>query len=142
MGLASPVARASISLRPLSLPARLRLAERNVSHDRLWAPWRLGYIQGKDPPAAPMREVEWLPGADPQCFLCLGAAGGDDRANLVVARGKHTLVVLNRYPYNNGHLLVAPLAPVPALAQFTPDLPHQPMENPARFTDPPHERMN
>src|SRR5260221_11561193 len=102
IGLASAVSRASITSRLSSQPARLTLAERNVSHDRLWAPWRLGYIQGKDPPAAPEREVEWLPGADQKCFLCLGAAGGEDRANLVVARGKHTLVVLNRFPYNNG----------------------------------------
>src|ERR1700758_1405275 len=80
-----------------------------MSQDRLWAPWRLGYIQGTDPPAAPRREVAWLAGADPKCFLCRGAADRDDRANLVVSRGEHTLVVLNRYPYNNGHLLVAPL---------------------------------
>jgi ATP adenylyltransferase len=113
-----------------------------VSHDRLWAPWRLGYIQGKDPPAAPEREVEWLPGADPQCFLCCGAAGGDDRANLVVARGEHTLVVLNRYPYNNGHLLVAPLAHLPTLAELTPDLQLELMETLTRYTELLRERMS
>jgi ATP adenylyltransferase len=45
------------------------------------------------------------------CFLCRYAAEPqNDAANLVVARGKRTLTVLNRFPYNNGHLLVAPLA--------------------------------
>ena len=87
-----------------------------MSHDRLWAPWRLGYIQGTEPPAAAEREIAWLPGAEPNCFLCRGAADRDDRANLVVARGEHTLVVLNRYPYNNGHLLVAPLVHLPGSA--------------------------
>ncbi|QEH33104.1 AP-4-A phosphorylase [Aquisphaera giovannonii] len=42
------------------------------------------------------------------CFLCRGIEGSDDRSNLVVWRGAHSVVVLNRYPYNNGHLLVAP----------------------------------
>jgi ATP adenylyltransferase len=49
-----------------------------------------------------------LPGANADCFLCHGAPEGDDRQRLVVARGAHTITMLNRYPYNNGHLLVAP----------------------------------
>jgi ATP adenylyltransferase len=106
-----------------------------VSHDRLWAPWRLGYIQGKDSPSASEREIEWLPDADRECFLCRGAADRDNRANLVVARGTHTLVVLNRYPYNNGHLLVAPLAHLPTLAELTPDLQLELMETLTRYTE-------
>ena len=42
------------------------------------------------------------------CFLCEGYAGHDDRESLVVLREANSFVVLNRYPYNNGHLLVAP----------------------------------
>src|SRR5204863_229132 len=42
------------------------------------------------------------------CFLCRGVAGTDDRANLLVYRSGLSVVVLNRFPYNNGHLLVAP----------------------------------
>jgi ATP adenylyltransferase len=106
-----------------------------VSHDRLWAPWRLGYIQGKDPPAAAERPIDWPPGADRECFLCRGAADRDDRENLVVARGTHTLVVLNRYPYNNGHLLIAPLAHLPTLAELTPDLQLELMETLTRYTE-------
>jgi ATP adenylyltransferase len=78
----------------------------SLNHERLWAPWRLGYIQGvRDAPADP--PLEFLPGADPGCFICRAAADTADRDNLVVERGRQTLVILNRYPYNNGHLLVA-----------------------------------
>jgi ATP adenylyltransferase len=67
--------------------------------DRLWAPWRAQYIRDA-PPATD---------SDSGCFLCRGLAGRDDRENLLVWRGTHSVVVLNRYPYNNGHLLVAPV---------------------------------
>jgi ATP adenylyltransferase len=61
----------------------------------LWAPWRLEYIQSAD-------EQEG-------CFLCAAAAGdGDDDEHLVVHRGERVVVLLNRYPYSSGHLLVAP----------------------------------
>lgn len=67
--------------------------------DRLWAPWRLAYVATAKPPA----EV------DP-CFLCQGQAEANDRDNLIVSRRTHSVVVLNRFPYNNGHLLIAPKA--------------------------------
>lgn len=78
-------------------------------HEQLWAPWRLGYIRGEDRARQATPEpLRFLPGADPACFLCRGLADSADRDNLLVFRGEHTVVVLNRYPYNNGHLLVAP----------------------------------
>jgi ATP adenylyltransferase len=67
--------------------------------DHLWAPWRLAYVAAAKPPA----------GGDP-CFLCEGLAGQDDRRSLIVLRMPRSVVVLNRFPYNNGHLLVAPRA--------------------------------
>lgn len=67
--------------------------------DRLWAPWRLAYVAAAKPPTD----------ADP-CFFCQGLAESRDRDNLIVARRESALVVLNRFPYNNGHLLVAPKA--------------------------------
>ena len=71
-------------------------AEELVS-EQLWAPWRLPYIVNtKDD------NVEG-------CFLCRYRESDEDAANFVVVRGQHCLVVLNRFPYNNGHLLVAPL---------------------------------
>ncbi len=65
---------------------------------KLWAPWRMTYI--KD---AAREEKEQ------GCVLCRIAAERDkDEENLVVARGKHVFVVLNRFPYSNGHLMVSP----------------------------------
>jgi len=52
-------------------------------------------------------------GAAHPCFLCAAAAGDD--AQLVVARDGAALTMLNRYPYNSGHLLVAPIEHVPDL---------------------------
>jgi ATP adenylyltransferase len=66
--------------------------------DRLWAPWRAQYVQ----------EASATESGSIACFLCAGLAGHDDRSNLVVWRGPHSAVFLNRFPYNNGHLLVAP----------------------------------
>ena len=114
-----------------------------MSDDRLWAPWRLGYIQGKDQPSAETaRDIAWIPGADPKCFLCLGAADRDERANLVVARGEHTIVMLNRYPYNNGHLLIAPLEHLATLEKLTPDVQLELMQTITRYTDLLSRRMN
>ena len=79
-----------------------------LSFEQIWAPWRLGYIKGEKTSPAPSVEQHWLPGSDHDCFLCRNVAEDRDAENLVVAHGKHTVIVLNRYPYNNGHLLVAP----------------------------------
>jgi ATP adenylyltransferase len=65
--------------------------------EQLWAPWRLSYVANPKPPGE----------SDP-CFICRGLAENDDRANLIARRTEHSVVVLNRFPYNNGHLLVAP----------------------------------
>lgn len=79
-----------------------------MNDEHLWAPWRIGYIKSDKTNPVPERELDWLPGADRQCFICQSVVNDADRANLVVDRGPHTIVILNRYPYNNGHLLVAP----------------------------------
>jgi ATP adenylyltransferase len=65
--------------------------------DILWAPWRLAYIE------AP--ETGTDKGAN--IFVELPAEG-DDRKNLILYRGKKAFVMLNAFPYSNGHLLVAP----------------------------------
>lgn len=80
--------------------------------DKLWAPWRLSYItRPKDPP----------PASGDECFICRAAASSDDRSNLVVYRTELSLVVLNLYPYNNGHLLVTPKAHKAHLDELTVD---------------------
>ena len=78
-----------------------------MNRDQLWAPWRLGYVKGERPAQSETSELRFLPDADPACFLCRAVADTRDRDNLVVSRGRDSIVILNRYPYNNGHLLVA-----------------------------------
>lgn len=60
---------------------------------QLWAPWRVKYIEGKKAAG---------------CILCVRGKADKDRENLVVHRGKSVFAVLNLYPYNSGHLMVAP----------------------------------
>ena len=86
-----------------------------MKNEQLWAPWRLAYVKGIDKPPAELAPLELAPlelppGADPQCFICRAVADSRDRENLVAGRGRRVVTILNRYPYNNGHLLVAPSA--------------------------------
>ena len=62
----------------------------------LWAPWRIEYIEKARGPQA--------------CIFCEPAAGRSDRERLILHRGRHVFVLLNRYPYAPGHLMVAPYA--------------------------------
>jgi len=64
--------------------------------ERIWAPWRIQYIH-----EGLQREG---------CFLCQAFESDADRENLVLWRGERSFCMLNRWPYNNGHLLVAPIA--------------------------------
>lgn len=82
-----------------------------MSHERLWAPWRLAYVaSAKD--SQPTAEG---------CFLCRYREEARDAENFVVSRGAHTITVLNRFPYNNGHLLIAPKAHKSHPAELTAD---------------------
>jgi len=78
-----------------------------VRHEQIWAPWRLSYVQG-DKEAAATSAENLLPGGDPECFLCQCAVTDHRQDRLVVHQAENVVVVMNRYPYNNGHLLVAP----------------------------------
>src|SRR5436190_17180163 len=77
--------------------------------DRLWAPWRLSYVASAKPPTD----------HDP-CFICQSLAEKNDCANLLAWRGPNSLVILNRFPYNNGHLLIAPNAHKGQLHELSP----------------------
>lgn len=111
-----------------------------MNDERLWAPWRMSYIRGG--PAAPQPGEEpasWLAGGDATCFFCRAAAAYADEAegrrrNLVVHAGEHVTALLNLYPYNNGHLLVAPRRHVAALADLTDAENLEAMQTLARFT--------
>ena len=76
--------------------------------DQLWAPWRLAYVAKESPPTD---------GDD--CFICRGLAAPDDRNNLILTRTPLGAVFLNKYPYNNGHLLVSPRAHKGRLDELT-----------------------
>jgi ATP adenylyltransferase len=69
--------------------------------DYLWTPWRFRYISGasdKD-----------------ECVFCAAAADSHDRERLVVHRAARCFVILNRFPYTNGHVMVVPYEHVPTL---------------------------
>jgi ATP adenylyltransferase len=70
---------------------------------QLWAPWRLEYIKGADEQAG--------------CVFCDAAAGGDEE-KLVIRRGERAFVLLNKFPYTSGHLMVAPFRHVGELAEL------------------------
>lgn len=61
--------------------------------NHLWAPWRMDYILGKK---------------EKGCFFCKKPLEQRDRKNLILYQKKHTFVMMNKFPYNNGHLMVVP----------------------------------
>lgn len=63
--------------------------------ERMWAPWRLEYIRSAVKPEG-------------DCFLCEADSAGKDRERLVLHREADSFAMMNLYPYNNGHLLIAP----------------------------------
>jgi ATP adenylyltransferase len=72
--------------------------------ERLWAPWRLAYVTSAS-------------GGIPDCIFCNTSEPGC--GDLIIARGRVSFVVLNLYPYNNGHLMVVPDRHVASLASMT-----------------------
>jgi ATP adenylyltransferase len=80
------------------------------SNANLWAPWRMEYIRSLE------EEAQECSG----CFLCRYVAEPEaDARNHVVWRGKDVFVVMNRFPYTNGHLLVAPARHIADPAELT-----------------------
>ena len=72
--------------------------------DVLWAPWRMDYILNPKPGT---------------CILCLSGHGEDDEERLVLYRGHKAFVIMNKFPYSNGHLMVAPLRHVADLTDLS-----------------------
>lgn len=72
--------------------------------EHIWAPWRIEFILGEKPEG---------------CFLCQRPQESDDRSCLILFRAERNFVILNRYPYNPGHLLIAPYSHVPTLEDLS-----------------------
>jgi ATP adenylyltransferase len=70
----------------------------------LYSPWRLDYILSKK---------------EQDCIFCLKPAAGDDEKHLIVYRSKYCFVILNLYPYNNGHVMVVPFEHVPDISSLS-----------------------
>ncbi len=74
---------------------------------QLWAPWRMAYIDD---------------GAkESGCIFCTKYRQSDLKAGLVLAHSRHSVVMMNKYPYNNGHLLIAPKRHENSLANLPPE---------------------
>jgi ATP adenylyltransferase len=73
---------------------------------RIWAPWRLDYVKAVEEPGG-------------GCIFCVPPTPAEDRARHIVVRRAGCVALLNRYPYNNGHLLVAPTRHVATLAELS-----------------------
>jgi len=71
--------------------------------EKLWAPWRMAYIEMKSPPG---------------CIFCNKPAENRDEENLILYRGETAFVLLNLFPYNNGHLMVAPYRHIASLSDL------------------------
>jgi ATP adenylyltransferase len=74
----------------------------------LWTPWRMSYI-------------EKLSSSSKECVFCKVIKERDDASNLVLYRSTYSFIILNRYPYNTGHLMIVPYKHTPTPLNLTPD---------------------
>ncbi len=77
--------------------------------DRIWSPWRMQYIESSK-----------MEGAS--CILCEKPTENSDTDNLILYRGGECYIIMNLYPYNNGHLMIVPYRHVPDLLDLTDDV--------------------
>jgi ATP adenylyltransferase len=80
-----------------------------VVNHRIWAPWRLSYVTDAT------KDIE------EDCIFCAKPGQEDDEANLIVHRGERCFVLLNLFPYTNGHLMVAPYEHLARLQDLPPE---------------------
>ncbi|MBI3244361.1 MAG: HIT domain-containing protein [Chloroflexi bacterium] len=74
--------------------------------EHLWTPWRMTYLQSDQPRP------------DGCIFCAVVSTSDDDEGNLVLHRGQQCFIILNLYPYNNGHLMIAPFAHSESIEQL------------------------
>ncbi|HPG38978.1 MAG TPA: HIT domain-containing protein [bacterium] len=74
--------------------------------DKIWAPWRIEYILQPKPQG---------------CIFCDKPKESNDRQNLILYRGAVSFIIMNFYPYNNGHIMIVPYRHISQLSLLTPD---------------------
>ena len=79
-----------------------------MANHRIWAPWRLAYVKDAS------KDIE------EECIFCAKPGEDADEENLIVHRGERCFVILNKFPYTNGHLMVAPFEHVGRLQDVDP----------------------
>ena len=72
----------------------------------LYSPWRIQYILSKK---------------EKGCIFCVKPSEGDDKKNLILYRSKHNFVIMNIYPYNNGHIMIVPYKHVATMQDLNDD---------------------
>ena len=72
-----------------------------MEQNKIWAPWRIEYVLSEKPKS---------------CFLCDYPKDNNDQKRLILHRGDEAFVIMNYYPYNNGHLLIAPYKHIDSLS--------------------------
>ena len=88
--------------------------------NHLWSPWRMEYIANNN--------------KEEGCVFCKAQAMEDSAENLIAYRGKFSFVILNRFPYTSGHLMVVPLKHKPSLEELDPETRAEMMELTSRCT--------
>ena len=78
--------------------------------NKLWAPWRMEHIK-RD-----------LSNEKNKCVLCIDMNNSDDRDRLILYRGKFSFIIMNLYPYNNGHLMVCPYKHIASLSKLNEEI--------------------
>jgi ATP adenylyltransferase len=78
--------------------------------DRLWAPWRIEYILGPKPD---------------ECVFCIPENTDQDEQRLILHRGRTSFVIMNKFPYNNGHLMVTPYRHAFSITELKPEEAHE-----------------
>ena len=92
----------------------------NTPMNHLWSPWRMSYIENHT--------------KENGCVFCIAQAKADSEENLIAFRGKNAYVILNRFPYTSGHLMVIPFSHTPNLEELDAETRAEMMELTSRCT--------
>lgn len=91
-----------------------------ISLEHIWSPWRMAYIMSSKDESV--------------CIFCGGVSENNDELNLIVHRGRRAFVILNRYPYTSGHVMIVPFDHKPSLEGIDAETRAEMMDLAARAT--------